>query len=378
MIRAVELRPAIVATADAPLRLGADVLAAIALRAGAADRGEADLSADITALREAGVLAAPLPAGEGGSGLGVSPDGTMACLTLLRQLGRANLSVARLVEGHINAVKLIALYATPAARDAAFDAVRAGELLGVWGADGAVPVTLAPCEPLTLRGAKRFASGLGLVSRALVTARTDDGAQLVLAPVTDAARSDASAWAMSGMRATASGTYDLEGVEPGPAALIGKPGDLMREPFFEGGVWRYAAAHLGGAEALYTHMLETLLKAGRADDPHQQRRIAEAGTACETARLWLELAATRVESGPADPEGAAAYALLAREATESACLTVIDRVERALGTAAFDAGSPVDRIRRDLSLFLRQAAPDGKRARAARALVAGTALPEAL
>ncbi|WMS44794.1 acyl-CoA dehydrogenase family protein [Acuticoccus sp. MNP-M23] len=361
-----------------PLKLSDALLAGIASRAAAADRGEVDLGDDLAALRAAGVLTAPLPAGDGGSDLGLGAEGAGPCLELLRQLGRANLSVARLVEGHINAVKLIALYATPAARAAAFADVRAGELFGVWGADGAVPVTLATGDEIALHGAKRFASGLGLVTRALVTVRTAQGPQLVLAPVGDPARSDAAVWRMSGMRATASGTYDFEGVSPGPHALIGAPGDLMREPSFEGGVWRYAAAHLGGAEALYTLMLESLTRAGRADDPHQQRRIAEAGAACETARLWLESAAMRVESDPADPEGAAAYALLAREATETACLTVIDRVERALGTFAYDAASPVDRIRRDLSLFLRQAAPDAKRARAARALVAGAALPEAL
>jgi hypothetical protein len=129
-------------------------------------------------------------------------------------------------------------------------------------------------------------------------------------------------------------------------------------------------------------MLGHLVARSRAGDPHQETRIAAAARACETARLWVDAAAQRVEAGPArnerEKEGAAAYALLAREATEAACITVIDAAERAMGMAAFQEGEPAERIRRDLDLFLRQAAPDAKRSRAARALVAVRGGAEAL
>lgn len=365
-------RPGVAADAVVPPA----VLAAIEARAAAADEGTIDLSADIDALRRAGILAAPIP--ERG-GLGVLPEGAVPCVALLRSLGRANLSVARLVEGHVNAVKLAVLYAAPATRTRILAAVRAGRLLGVWGADAGAPATLSRRgDDIVLTGTKRFASGLGVVGDALVTVATDDGVQLVLVPADDPARADPSAWRMAGMRATRSGTYRLDGLRVDPSSLVGAPGDYLREPHFEGGVWRYSATHLGGAEALYGEMLARLAAGGRADDPHQARRIAEAALACETARLWITEAAIRAEAAGADPAGAAAYALLAREATEAACLTVIDRAERALGTAAHDRANPVERVRRDLSLFLRQAAPDGKRARAAATLVERGALPEAL
>ena len=112
-----------------------------------------------------------------------------------------------------------------------------------------------------------------------------------------------------------------------------------------------------------------LVRSGRADDQHQKDRLARMAMACETARLWIESAAMRVEGDPSDPEGAAAYALLAREATERACLEVVELAERALGMLAHAETTPVDRMRRDLSMFLRQAAPDAKRMRAAEALV---------
>ena len=49
---------------------------------------------------------------------------------------------------------------------------------------------------------------------------------------------------------------------------------------------------------------------------------------------------------------------------------VLALVERALGMAAFARGARVERLRRDLGLYLRQAAPDAKLARAAATLVA--------
>lgn len=360
-------------------RLSGSLLRGIERRAGDADEGRLDLSADIEDLRAAGVLRAALPPSFGGEGVGTTADGARACLSLMRQLGRANLSVARLVEGHVNAVKLIFRYGGSSLCRRVAEEVDAGALLGVWGADATPPVTLT-CdgEACTLVGAKRFASGLGIVAAALVTCRTDDGVQLVLASVKDPARMDIGAWRMSGMRATASGHYDFSGVRLDAESCVGAPDDYLREPHFEGGVWRYAAAHLGGAEALYTLMVQKLGEAKRDGDPHQATRVADAAIACESARLWLERACEVVECGERPPEHAAAYALLAREAVEAACLTVIDRSERALGTLAHDTASPVERIRRDLSVFLRQAAPDAKRMRAARTLVAMQALPEAL
>ena len=61
-------------------------------------------------------------------------------------------------------------------------------------------------------------------------------------------------------------------------------------------------------------------------------------------------------------------ALLARQAVETACQQGIALAERAVGTLAFASGTDIDRIRRDLAFFLRQADLDGKMQRAASAL----------
>ncbi len=280
-------------------------------------------------------------------------------MDVLRLLGRSNLAVARLYEGHVNAVKLVTLYGAPETQARIARAVRTGVLMGVWGADGARPMTiLTDGDRLRLDGVKRFASGLGLVSLAVLTGADADGAiRLVVAAVDDPERADASTWRVSGMRATASGDFDATGLEPDPDALLGGPGDYHREPHFHGGVWRYAAAQLGGLEALVEAMRRDLGGRGRLEDPHQAARFARAAMACETARLWVREAALTVEAPGASP-GGATRSVLARLVVERAASETMTEVDRALGAASHFADHPVERLRRDLAFYLRQAAPD--------------------
>ena len=355
---------------------------AIARRAAAADRGERDLAADVGGLRTAGWLTAPLPRSAGGHGWGTEPGGTRSCLRALRTLGAVSLPVARLFEGHVNAVKLVHRYAEGAGRTAALEMICNGGLLGVWGADRPdAPLRAVPAaDGLRLWGTKAFASGLGVVTAAVVsvpawpgassTADADPsadaehaGTRLLLAPADDPARIDPAAWTPVGMRATASGTYRFDGVHLPAHAAIGTADDWFVEPFFEGGVWRYCAAHVGAAEFLFRRLRDALLARGRAHESNQENRLVRAAVAVETARMWTERAADRVEREHAPP-AAAAVSLLAREVVQDACRDVIRLTEEALGVAAHLPGD-VERTRRDLSLFVCQAAPDAKRARAA-------------
>ena len=208
----------------------------ITSRAAAADEGRITLSTDLSELHQSGILAR------------LVHDATaepLQAATMLRRLGRVSLPVGRIVEGHVNAQKLIALYGTADQRANATADATAGVIFGVWGADGApaASFTRGLGSGITLSGEKRFCSGLGLVGRAIMTAGGADGGQLVLADVTRPDRADASVWQVSGMRATASGTYDLNGLQ---AECLGKPGDYQIEPYFEGGTWRYSALHVGG------------------------------------------------------------------------------------------------------------------------------------
>ncbi|EDL48060.1 acyl-CoA dehydrogenase family protein [Erythrobacter sp. SD-21] len=347
-----------------------ELLIPIAERASRVDSPEGDLAPDIETLRKEGWLSACLPTADGGRGWGTEPSGSLAALDALRFLGRANLSVVRLFEGHMNAVKLIALYGDERQRAATFGEIRRGALFGVWGADDpGNPLTMVCVgEEIRLSGAKRFASGLGLVDRAIVIVSDGDGGPyMLLAPTSSTKRSDATGWTMAGMRATRSGRYDFRGLVLSADSHIGQKGDYLREPHFEGGIWRYCAAHLGGAEALYLKLLAHLTARGRTDDLDQRRRVVACATALETCRLWLVRCAREIEGSDAGPDKAT-LALLAREVTEATCRETMETVDRSVGMAAHQEGEPFERMKRDLSLFLCQAAPDAKREKAGRAL----------
>jgi len=334
------------------------VAARIRSHAPAADRGDIGLADDLADLHQSGILHAIVQeTGAHGSALQAA--------TMLRRLGRVSLPVGRIVEGHANALKLIGLYGAPEQQARAALQAASGVIFGVWGADGTPGASLAWQDDAhaIMQGHKRFCSGIGVVGQAILTADTRDGVQLVLAFVTDPARADSSDWQVSGMRATASGAFDLNGLD---VERLGDPGDYLREPYFEGGIWRYCALHTGGLEALAEFVR---IHVGTSPDPHQMHRLARLVMLAETARLHVQAAALAVESGQS-PETAVPRCLLAREAVEQACLDGLSIAERALGTFAFQSGSPVDLCRRDLAFFLRQANLDGKLTQAATALVA--------
>jgi alkylation response protein AidB-like acyl-CoA dehydrogenase len=78
----------------------------------------------------------------------------------------------------------------------------------------------------------------------------------------------------------------------------------------------------------------------------------------ETARLWTAAAAKRAESAKGPVADRVAYVNLARIAVETACLEAMQLAQRALGLAAFVRPNPVERLLRDLAVYLRQPAPD--------------------
>lgn len=337
------------------------ILASIAGNAAAADRGETTLEADLAQLYRCGILAELVRC--------ISPGGdAVAGATLLRRIGRASLAVGRIAEGHANAVMLIHLYGTSAQRMQANAATGTGAIFGVWGADGKDPVTATTRNgnAMTLSGAKQFCSGLGLVSWAVVPVTLSEGPQLFLVDVRDPDRGDPSAWDVSGMRATASGRYDLTGLT---AQMLGQPGDFQREPHFEGGIWRYCALHCGGLEALAQEARHHIITRQQTADPHQRARLAQLAICAMTARQWVESCCKPLTTRDAQ-DICVTQALLARDAVEQACLSGIALAERILGTQAFATQNAADRIRRDLAFFLRQANLDGKLAKAGDTLLA--------
>jgi len=331
--------------ASALLRL-ADARAELSSLAAEADRCGGFPSKGLEVLRRLGVF-------EAFAGLAEPEADTL--MDALRLVGRADLSLGRIFEGHVNAVRLIDWYGDAAQKHRLAQDLAAKRLFGVWATEPppGVQVIDEGGGP-TLAGAKSFATGCLGLERAIITVQSDGEKRLLIVPITPA-RADVSGWKTRGMRATGSGLYEFTGVPVTPEMWLGQAGDYEREPRFTGGAWRFTAVQLGAVERLVMLLRAHLRQGPGHADPVQRRAFALAVAAARTAGLWVRQAAAMTEQGR--PE-AVAVTLMTRGVVEQAGLKVMEIAARAIGTRSFFNDQEVDRITRDLGLYLRQAQPD--------------------
>lgn len=341
---------------------------------------EYGLVIDLQRLNENGALAACLPKKYGGKNWAFTQNQTetQQVFAFLRKLGKANLSLARIYEGHLHAVRLIGLYAKEKFKKTIFSRVKDGTLLGVWGASLNQPLSyqVLPSGKLKLQGTKRIVTGLGMVNYAIVRLREKDNApdQLALVNVNDSARQNIEYWDASGMRSTLTGSFYFTGMEIAESDLIGNPGDFHNEPHFIGGVWRHSVTHLGGAEAIIDTWRDMLAKKNRLDDPFQLTRLAKARSETLAVSAMLFNTACLVETASRAvtteiTENAVLASLLAHDQMEDVCTRVLQLCEKSLGMEAFIERRPIERMRRDLSMFIRHIAPDNRLIQAAKLMI---------
>lgn len=304
----------------------------------------------------------------------VASGSGLSLLRLLAAVGRGDLAVGRLFEGHVNAVDLIRRFGSARVRSEVGAQLADGALLGVWNTD-------ARGDPLRLEGGrlagkKNFASGVDGLSSAIVTVPEPAGRQMFLVRLADAAV-DRSWWRPLGMAASGSHIVDFSGLPPEAITPLGEPGDYIAEPWFSGGAIRFAAVHVGGMEAVMDAAVEHLTKTGRAEDPHQAHRIGRMGLAVASGNLWLREAAEAWDAAEAaagaDPEASRLRATANgfRSLVEHSAMSVLEEAERAVGAAGFNAPHRLERLIPDLRTYLRQPNPDGALTAYAKALVAG-------
>jgi len=331
-----------------PIRLSEELRAAAAKE----ESGDRPIARSVDLLRNAGLL----------SDDGASDPARTA--RALMQVGAANLGVGRLWEGHINALRLIRLYGSGDLENTVSRRITKGALLGVWGADGAVPVTLDRADN-HLNGCKCFASGLGTVTHALVTVNSGPDVRLALVDVTNPRRADETTWDMRGMQATASGTYDFDKLPRDRIEWIGGPGDYVQEPHFVGGVWRIAALQAGAAVGLLDMAATELRNMGRMQAEAQKTRLMTMLIRAWAGMALVERAAGATTDRHLNPDDIVATSIAARIFTEEVGLDAIRAVEQSIGLRHFEKDAETGRMARDLSVYLRQAARDAFMQRAA-------------
>lgn len=333
----------------------------------AANDVEGDFPVDsFAALAEAGLLAVTLP----GAALDFRKGNTPGLLQLLKRLGAANLAVGRVYEGHINALLLIHLFAKPDQQQRWSADAQNRQLFSVWNTQAADGVRIHALGGgrYVLEGCKTFCSGAGWINRPLITGElmegnTARGWHMCIVPTEQVSPipQDSSFWKPLGMRASASFKMDFTGIELTDNDLFGNPGDYYQQPFFSGGAIRFAAVQLGGAESLFDHTRQFLHDLNRTNDPFQKARLAEMAWLVESGNQWINTAATKADvwlTGDVDPAKTVAYANMTRTAIEQICTRVMHLCEQAVGARGLLRPLPFERIIRDLTIYLRQPAPD--------------------
>ncbi|MEV0005153.1 acyl-CoA dehydrogenase family protein [Micromonospora sp. NPDC050980] len=260
----------------------------------------------------------------------------------LVELGRADPALARLGEGHADALAILAELG------AAIDPARRREPWGVWAAVPASVTATRDGSRWRLTGERPWCSGAGLLSRALVTATAADGVRLFSIEVGGAGVTPlAGTWPAVGMAATDSRTVRFDGVTAVP---VGGPGCYTaRAGFWHGGVG-VAACWYGGAVGV----ADTLHAAARRRplSPHALAHLGAVDAALAAARAVLFAAADEIDAHPTRDADRLAHQV--RATVEATATTVVDRVGRALGAGPLCQDADHARRVADLTVYLRQ------------------------
>lgn len=283
---------------------------------------------------ERGTLALPLPGG----------GRTWERWEVLRQLGRRDLSLARLAEGHTDAHAILAELGRPSPRWP--------QIWGVW-AEHPPGHRLRARKHGTqwrLHGSKPRCPGARTCTHALVTADLDTGERCLFSVSNHDTTAYPEPRAAGGMPASDTLTLTFPDT---PATFVGAADSYTDRPGFHHGGAGAAACWYGGAQAV----ADRLAQRARAEDA-DPGTLAHYGAVVRDMRsthALLRLAAQQIDDDPEDRGGKAAErALWVRSAVAAMCWSVLGRSAEALGTGAFDSDVCYARASADLSVYIRQ------------------------
>jgi alkylation response protein AidB-like acyl-CoA dehydrogenase len=290
-------------------------------------------AAAFTAAVESGRLDLPLP----GAGA------TWERWAVFADLAEEDLSLARLGEGHADAVAILAELGGPRPEP--------GSRWGVWAANPPGPNVTASRKGGTwvLNGTKQYCSGARVCTHALVTASAGNEARLFAVGVEGLEPREGS-WPATGM----AGSDTLDVGFPGVAAEpVGPPGGYTSRPGFSHGGAGVAACWYGGARGVARALLRAAAK--RDIGPHALAHLGAVDIALCTARAALGRAAAEIDADPDDRRGDGAMrALRVRALTEAAATDVLAGTGRALGAGPLSHDGAHSRAVADLTVYLRQ------------------------
>lgn len=257
----------------------------------------------------------------------------------LRDWGRQDLVLARLAEGHTDALAILADAGRTPVRDA---------LYGVWAARSGPGLRLRDGQ---LTGTLRFCSGAHDLDRALVIADGDGGPQLLDVGVRGpGAQPVAGSWQPLGMAASDSADVRFGDLPVDEHSLVGAPGFYTGRPGFWHGGAGVAAVWLGGAVGVIDDVHCRLREHGA--DVHAYAHLGALHVAVEGTEALLHRTAAAIDAHPDAGHQRAVGTV--RASAEQTARTVLDVAPGLLGATGLCRDQRVAQRMADLGVYVRQ------------------------
>jgi alkylation response protein AidB-like acyl-CoA dehydrogenase len=367
-----ECSPAVRDALGKVARLGEEALRA---RADEYDRLAAFPTSSFEALHGAGLLGATIPVDAGGLGFGHHRGNTFPLWMMTKLIAKADLSLARCWEGHTNTLVLIDALGTPQQKQRWFSGViERGEIWVGWSGEPSAPkpgerarfgtAVTATADGWIINGTKAFATSASGATHAMLLVNTEgpggarhsqgspEGLLMLACDMSDRSISiDTSWWDPVGMRATASHLVKFDNTFVPREGLIGKPGSYLLDQWQTAFVPHYAASFLGAAESAYDYAVKYVKHQNKVTDPYVQHRIGSMAVNVDTGHLWLHHVAQLWDRG--QRAEAAIAGTRVRHLVEHLAEDSVHHCIRACGARSLIRPSPVERVLRDLTFYLR-------------------------
>jgi hypothetical protein len=302
--------------------------------------GAADLRTRLRHLAESGMLDLAPPGG----------GQTAERLRRLAGVAAGDLQLARLAEAHLDAITIL----REATRDPLDNA-----LYGVWASE-APAATLhlvwtgeAESGPAgVLSGRKAFCTGMGLVDRALVTARLNDDVVLLdIAAGSGSVAPSLSSWFTTAFADTNTASIEIEKMAVTREQVVGPPNWYLERIGFWHGALAPAACWAGGAIGLIDHCLRIAPSAG---DDHVSAHLGVLDGLSWELQCVLRAAGDEVDESAPDSQAALRHAYRVRAAIERLVTLAVDHAVRAYGPRILALDRWASQRVSELQLYVRQ------------------------
>lgn len=264
----------------------------------------------------------------------------------LAAVAAKDLSLAKLFEGHTDALAIMAELGCPS---------EASRVWGTWCAESSTArLSISPTgigNKVSVTGTKPWCSGAASVTHALVSAWNGKNEPCLVAVALNqpGIRITRQGWSAVGMANTASVDVVFEHAE---GHLVGAPNAYLSRPGFWHGGAGIASCWYGAAAAIGEITRLNVQAKGAKADPHQRAHLGEMDVALSSTKAILHETAQWIDLHPA--LDAQRQALRARLSAEACAVKVMHHAGRALGAGPLCKDPHLARLMADLPIFLRQ------------------------